>query len=112
VNPLESGATQCESHVTESLPAIKNQKTALVAIAAIATVLAVSTIAIGNGRMALADTDTKTVTIHVNNTGVNVPTDTDQKQNCETAGGTSPVTASCTAASTDIVTQSGGVLKK
>ena len=100
---------------------IKNQKTALVAIAAIATVLAVSTIAIGNGRMALgADTDTKTITIHVNNTGVNVPTDTNQKQNCETAGGTSPIggaggegpTGSCTAGSTDTVTQSGGVLKK
>jgi hypothetical protein len=86
-----------------------NQKTALVAIVAIAAVLAVSTI----GRAAFAaDTDTKTVTIHVNNTGVNVPTDTNQKQNCETAGGTSPVSGSCTATSSDSITQSGGVLKK
>jgi hypothetical protein len=85
-----------------------NQKTALVAIVAIAAVLAVSTI----GRAAFADTNTKTVTIHVNNTGVNVPTDTDQKQNCQTAGGTSAISGSCIGSSTDTITQSGGVLKK
>ena len=88
---------------------IKNQTTGLVAIVTIAAVLAVSTIALGSGRMALADT--KTVTIHVNNTGVNVPTDTDQKQQCDTAGGTSPMSTSCTATSSDTITQSGGVLK-
>jgi hypothetical protein len=53
----------------------KKQKTALAAIAAIATVLAVSTIAIGNGRTALA-ADTTTITKNTNNTGINVPTDT------------------------------------
>jgi hypothetical protein len=91
---------------------IKNQTTGLVAIVTIAAVLAVSTIALGSGRMALADTNTKTVTIHVNNTGVNVPTDTDQKQQCDTVGGTSPMSTSCTATSSDTNTQSGGVLKK
>ena len=85
-----------------------NQKTALVAIVAIAAVLAVSTI----GRAAFADTNTKTVTIHVNNSGVNVPTDTAQKQNCETAGETSPMSGSCIASSSDSIPQSGGVLKK
>jgi hypothetical protein len=90
-----------------------NQKTALVAIVAIAAVLAVSTIAIGNGRMALAaDTNTKTVTIHVNNTGVNVPTDTNQKENCQTVGGTSGISDSCRATSTNTVTSSGGILQK
>ena len=89
---------------------IKNQKTALVAIAAIAAVLAVSTIAIGS--VHAADTITTTITKHTNNTGVNVPTGTDQKQNCETAGGTSPIGTSCTATSSDTITQSGGVLKK
>ena len=90
-----------------------NQKTALVAIVAIAAVLAVSTI----GRAAFAaDTDTTTITKNVINKGVNVQTDTAQKQNCETAGGTSPIGGaeaggSCTATSTDIVTQSGGVKK-
>ena len=86
-----------------------NQKTALVAIVAIAAVLAVSTI----GRAAFAaDTDTTTITKNVNNTGVNVQTDTAQKQNCEAAGETSPMSGSCTASSTDTISQSGGVLKK
>ncbi len=42
----------------------------------------------------------------------NVKTDTDQNQYCQTAGGTSPIRGSCTAASTDTVTQSGGILKE
>ena len=91
---------------------IKNQTTGLVAIVTIAAVLAVSTIALGIGRMALADTDTKTVTLHVNNTGVNVPTDTDQKQQCDTAGGMSGISSSCTAKSNDTISQSGGILTK
>jgi len=91
---------------------IKNQKTALVTIAAIAAVLAVSTIAIGNGRMALAETDTKTITIHVNNTGINVPTETSQKQQCDTVGVNSPIGGSCLATSTDNINQQGGILKK
>jgi hypothetical protein len=84
---------------------INNNKTpaVLVAIAALAAVL-VGASAMGSGHMAFAN--------NVNNTGINVPTDTQQKHECETAGGTSPVTASCTAASTDTVTQSGGVMKK
>jgi hypothetical protein len=88
-----------------------NQKTALVAIAAIATVLAVSTIAIGNGRMAFA-AETTTITKNTNNTGINVPTDTNQKQDCQTVGGTSGISGSCIGTSTDTVTQSGGMLKK
>ncbi|MFY9869348.1 MAG: hypothetical protein WAK17_06485 [Candidatus Nitrosopolaris sp.] len=93
---------------------IKNYKTAtaLVAISAIAAVLVVSAVAIGSGRIALADTETITKTIHVNNTGVNVPTDTNQKQYCDTAGGSSGITGSCQATSTDRITQSGGELKK
>jgi hypothetical protein len=92
------------------MTSIKDQKTALVAIAALAGVLAVSTVAVHN---AFAD-DSKTITItkSTTNTGVNVQTDTDQKQNCETAGGNSPMSASCQATSTDTLTQSGGVLKK
>jgi hypothetical protein len=93
------------------MTSIKNHKTALVAISAIAAVLAVSTIAIGNGRMAHA-AETTTITKNVNNTGVNVQTDTAQKQNCETAGGSSPMSGSCTATSTDNVMQSGGIHHK
>jgi hypothetical protein len=92
------------------MTSIKNHKpaTVLVAIAALAGVLVVSTSAIGSGHIALADTITK----RVNNTGINVPTDTDQKQDCETAGGTSPITGSCHATSSDTITQSGGILKE
>jgi hypothetical protein len=89
----------------------KNQKTAIIAIAAIATVLAVSTIAIGSGRTAFA-TETTTITKHVNNTGVNVQTETNQPQTCQTVGGTSGISGSCVGTSTDTVTQSGGILKK
>ena len=93
------------------MTSVKNQKTAtgLVAIAALAGVLVVSTVAIGSVHKALAD---ETITKHVNNTGISVPTDTNQKQACQTAGGQSPIRASCTATSTDTVTQSGGILHK
>ena len=96
------------------MTSIKNHKpaTVLVVIAALAGVLVVSTSAIGSGHIALADTITK----NVNNTGVNVPTNTDQNQDCKTGGGGtptgSPITGSCTATSTDTITQSGGILKK
>jgi hypothetical protein len=97
------------------MTSIKNYKpaTVLVVIAALVGMLAASTVAIGSVRTALAaDTSTKTVTIHDNNTGVNVQTDTNQKQNCVTAGSMSPLSGSCTAHSTNTVTESGGILKK
>jgi hypothetical protein len=97
------------------MTSIKNYKpaTVLVAIAALAGVLVVSTVAIGSGHFALgAETETKTITKNLNNPGINVPTDTDQKQDCLTAGGQSQVSGSCTAGSTDTITQSGGILKK
>jgi hypothetical protein len=82
-----------------------NNKTpaVLVAIAAFAAVL-VAASAVGSGHMALAG--------NVNNTGINVPTDTQQKQECETAGGSSGISNSCHAASTDNITQSGGIMKE
>jgi hypothetical protein len=95
---------------------IKNNKTALVAISAIAAVLAVSTVAIGTLQMASAD---ETVTKNVDNTGINVQTHTSQKQQCDTAGGSSGIggrgfgfRGTCSASSADNVTQSGGQLTK
>ena len=44
------------------------------------------------------------------NEGVSLPTITIQKQKCQTAGGTSPVTGACIATSTNTVTESGGVI--
>jgi hypothetical protein len=42
--------------------------------------------------------------------GISVTTNTDQLQNCQTAGGTSPIDSSCTATSTNTIDESGGVL--
>jgi hypothetical protein len=80
--------------------------TVLVAIAALAGV-----VAIGSVHNAFAD-DTKTITKTTTNTGVNVQTNTDQKQECQTAAGNSPISGSCTATSSNTVTESGGILKK
>jgi hypothetical protein len=58
------------------MTSIKNYKpaTVLVAVAALAGIVAVSTVAIGIHTAFAADTETTTVTKNVNNTGVNVPT--------------------------------------
>ena len=93
------------------MTSIKNHNktaTALVAIAALAGVLVLSTVAIGSGHIALADN----TNVKVNNTGINEPTDTNQKAQCDTAGGTSPVSTSCGEGSTDNIANSGGQLHK
>lgn len=90
------------------MTSIKKSVTALVVMAGLAGMLAVSALAVHN---AFAD-DTKTITKTTTNTGVNVPTDTDQKQQCDTAGGMSGISGSCTAKSNDTISQSGGVLHK
>lgn len=65
------------------MTSIKNEKTALVAIVAIAA----NTIDIGNGRMTIA----AEITTVTKNTGVNVLTDIHQKQDCQTVGGMSGI---------------------
>jgi hypothetical protein len=42
--------------------------------------------------------------------GISVTTNTNQLQNCQTAGGTSPITGSCIGTSTNTITESGGVI--
>jgi hypothetical protein len=107
---------------------IKNYKATLVAIPAIAVVLALSTVATSILQMALAD---ETVTKNVHNTGINIQTHTNQKRECDTVGGSSPisgttttsgsasggagagkVTFTCSADSLDSVSQSGRELNK
>jgi hypothetical protein len=94
---------------------IKNDKpgTAIVAITALAAVLLVSTAAIG--------TDNASKTKGFKNDGINMPTNTKQKQECHTAGATSPVTGSCTAVPpaiprgtdhTNVVNNTGGVMSE
>lgn len=78
----------------------KNHKTQ-VTIATLASILIVNAVLIGNGQIALArhhDTD---------NNGINVQTDTNQGQACDS--GTSSISGSCTASSTDSISQGGGV---
>jgi ABC-type phosphate transport system substrate-binding protein len=61
----------------------------LVAIAALAAVLVAGAAAVGSGHMALANSGNKTK----ENDGISIPTKTHQKQECQTAGATSPITA-------------------
>ncbi|MFZ0510438.1 MAG: hypothetical protein WAM14_02430 [Candidatus Nitrosopolaris sp.] len=91
------------------MTSIKNHKaaTVLVAIAALAGVLVVSTSAI---HIALAANDN--VTKVLDNKGINVKTSTNQQAQCDTAGGSSAVTGSCGEGSKDNITNSGGQLHK
>jgi hypothetical protein len=83
----------------------KNHKTSTTLVA-VAAVLLVSTLAIGTGHTAFAHNDKNTKVFE--NSRTNIQTDTNQRQECETAGGTSPISGSCTAASSNTITQSGG----
>jgi hypothetical protein len=89
------------------MTSIKNHKTlmALLAVSAIAVVLT------GSVHMAFA-TPGNSITKNIDNQGVNVQTDTDQKQVCQTAAGSSPISGSCIANSNDQITESGGILRK
>ncbi len=100
-----------------------NHKTLNVLIViALAAVMVAGTIAVGSGNMAFAKSGSggKMSSPHKahdkgngngnGNEGISVPTDTQQKQECQTAGGTSPITASCTALSTNLNSQLGGLL--
>jgi hypothetical protein len=91
--------------MNHKISAIKNNKTTpvLVVIAALAAVMVAGTIAVGSGNIAFAGKG---------NDGISVPTDTKQNQECQTAGGTSPITASCTGVSTNIISQLGGLLRE
>jgi len=94
------------------LKSIKNHKTlsAIVAISAIAVVSTGSVhMAFGLGRFSTPGNST---TNTIDNQGVNVQTDTNQKQNCQSVGGTSPISGSCIANSNNQITESGGILKK
>jgi hypothetical protein len=69
----------------------------LLVMAAIASVL------VGSAHFALADN------INKNNIGINIPTETDQKQVCKTTGQNAPlIGGSCTAGSSNTITESGG----
>ena len=92
----------------------KNHKTdtILVAVAALAAVLvATGTIAAATGSYHSAFAHKKGANKSFQNSGIAVPTITAQQQECSTAGSTSPIDTSCTATSTNDVTESGGIVK-
>jgi hypothetical protein len=87
--------------------------TGLVVLATVAAVLVTSTAIVGTGHTAFADNGNKTKGFQ--NDGINLPTNTKQKQECQTAGGVSPITAiekvgSCSAVSTNTGIQTGGII--
>jgi hypothetical protein len=69
---------------------------------------AYSAVTVGSGYMALVNDGNKTK----GNDGISIHTDVKQKQECQTAGGTSPITGSCLAVSTNTVNNTGGVLSE
>jgi hypothetical protein len=95
----------------------KNHKTTtvLVAIAALSAILVAGSVAAASDHSAFAHkkvVNKKAAKKAFVNTGILVPVITAQQQECETAGGTSAVTGSCTATSTNTVDQSGGIVRE
>lgn len=82
----------------------RRTSTALVAIAALASVLVVSMSAI-SGHIALAQTNSGSNS----NSGIENGQSSSATHTCETAGGTSPISGSCTGTQTNTNTNSGGV---
>jgi hypothetical protein len=92
----------------------KNHKTAttiLITVAALAAVLVAAGTVAAAGSYHSAFAHKKGANKSFQNSGTAVPTITAQQQECETAGGTSEITGSCIATSTNTVTESGGAVK-
>jgi hypothetical protein len=105
-----------------------HQITTILFTIALAGLLLVSTSAVGNGQRGgghggghggtsstnsgISSGSSNGLLVDGNNTGINAQTDTNQKQDCQTAGETSPISGSCTANSNNQNTQSGGILDK
>jgi hypothetical protein len=87
---------------------MKNHTTILVLalVAALATALVATGIVAIASSAAAASEDNPSG----DNTGISIHGKIVQKQKCQTAGGTSPITAACTATGTDTITNSGGVI--
>jgi hypothetical protein len=88
----------------------KNHCKVLATIAALASVLIVNAVTIGTGgHIALARDHDNTKVFE--NSDINVQTDTGQRQVCKTGGSTSPISDSCTASSSNTISQDGGVIQ-
>jgi len=84
----------------------KNHKTTtvLVALAALSAILVAGSVAAANDHFAFAHKKGFV------NKGIAIPTITAQQQKCVAAGGTTPITGSCIATSTNPIDESGGVV--
>jgi hypothetical protein len=92
----------------------KNHKTTtntLVAVAALAAILVAAGTVAAAGSYHSAFAHKKGAYKSFQNSGIAVPTITAQEQQCSTAGSTSPIDTSCTATSTNTITESGGTVK-
>lgn len=88
----------------------KNHYKVLATIAALASILIVNAATIGTGGyIALARHRDNTNVFE--NSDINVQTDTGQRQVCKTGGSTSPISNSCTASSSNTISQDGGVIE-
>jgi len=83
----------------------KNNYKALATIAALASLLIVNAVTIGTGGGHIAFASHHDNIKVFENSHINLQTDSNQDQGCETAGGTSPISDSCTASSTDTISQ-------
>jgi hypothetical protein len=119
------------SKINDEMTSIKNHQITTVLFAiALAGLLLVSTSVVGNGQRggghgggghgggssssssSSSSGNSNSLLVDGNNTGINVQTDTNQKQDCQTAGGTSAISGSCIANSNNQITESGGIVKK
>jgi hypothetical protein len=101
------------NYKTRSITKKHKPATVLVAIAALAGVLVVSTSAIGSGHMAFAYKGFSRGVVHMKGDNgkhaIEQSTNIDQKTICETAGGNSPIDASCTNTAITHSTNTGGI---
>ena len=81
---------------------MKNHTTILV----LALVAALATALVATGIVAIASS----AAASDDNPGISIHAKIAQKTNCQTAGGTSPITGSCTATATETIDNSGGVI--
>jgi hypothetical protein len=89
----------------------KGSLAAIVAILTAATLMLTGTVAlVGNDHMAFAWKKSYDGLKRGEGKRINIITPTTQKLKCQTAGGSSPITDSCTATVTNNVDNSGGII--
>lgn len=86
-----------------SIEKIHKSATAYLTIVLLTSVLMLNAVTIGTGHIALARHHDNTDVFK--NSHINIQTDTNQGQTCETVGGSSPISGSCTDSSSNTISQ-------